>query len=154
MSPVPGGASGMPEQTWRGAFAGSVGRQVWVRVWDSFGCQAGIGSTRLCSACCPMEASLPVHHRSGVSVGGGRRFFHPMGCPLAGLQRQLSPVHIQGTVAGDVAQLCWCHLRSGPQGCLWHSAGCPGSGSRPHGPLPQGCNDRPRHSSHGNPGKA
>lgn len=86
-----------------------------MRVWDSFGYQAGIGSTRLCSACCPMEASLPVHHRSGVSIGGGRRSFHPMGCPLAGLQRQLSPVHIQGTVAGDVAQPCWCHLRSGPQ---------------------------------------
>lgn len=53
-----------------------------------------------------------------------------------------SPQHNQGTVAGDDAQPCRCHPRSG---CLWHSAGSPGSGSQPRGPLPQGCSDRPPH---------
>lgn len=95
------------------------GREHWeMGLGESLGWlwMSGIGPTRLCGARRGMEASLPVHHGFGVSVGGARKSFYPMGCPLAGPQRQRPPVHNQGTVAGDVAQPCQCHLSSGPQG--------------------------------------
>lgn len=88
-----------------------------------------------------IHASAP---RAGVSVGGGRRSLHPMGCPLTGPQKRQP--HVQPRYSG---RGCPSALTVPPEvwspGCPQHSTGSPGSGSQPHGPLPWGCNDQPPH---------